>query len=77
MHQLHRYDEGLRHSLKTVLGCSVFDLSWKQATLPIRLGYLISVCLWKFNACLVLGRVFLDCDDLTSLSYISGLDIYV
>ena len=38
MHQLHRYDEGLRHSLQTILGCSVSDLSWKQATLPIRLG---------------------------------------
>ena len=27
MHHLHRYDEGLRHSLQTILVCSVFDLS--------------------------------------------------
>ena len=38
MHQLHRCDEGLRHCVQTILGCSVSDLSWKQATLPIRLG---------------------------------------
>ena len=37
MHQLHRYDEGLPHSLQTILGCYVSDLSWKQATLSIRL----------------------------------------
>ena len=30
----------------------------------------LSVCLWKFNARLVLDRLCLDCDDLTGLSFI-------
>ena len=36
----------------------------------------LSVCLWKFNARLVLDRLCLDCNDLTALSFIS-LNIYV
>ena len=30
----------------------------------------LSVCLWKFNARLVFDRLYLDCDDLTGLSFI-------
>ena len=36
--QLQRFDEGLRHSLQAILWSSVSDLSWMQATLPIRMG---------------------------------------
>ena len=30
----------------------------------------LSVCLWKFNACLVLDCLCLDCDGLAGLSFI-------
>ena len=36
--QLLRFDEGLRHSLQTILRSSIPDTSWLQATLPIRMG---------------------------------------
>ena len=36
--QLSRFDAGLRSSLESVIHSSVPDLSWKQATLPVRLG---------------------------------------
>ena len=39
--QLQRFDEGLRHSLQAILRSSVSDLSWMQATLPIRMGGLV------------------------------------
>ena len=39
--QLQRFDEGLRHSLQAILWSFVSDLSWMQATLPIRMGGLV------------------------------------
>ena len=33
-----RFDAGLRHSLETITHSSLDDQTWKQATLPIRLG---------------------------------------
>ena len=36
--QLSRFDAGLRSSLESIIHSSIPDLSWKQATLPVRLG---------------------------------------
>ena len=36
--QLRRFDVSLRMILKTIANCSLSENSWKQATLPIRLG---------------------------------------
>ena len=38
MKQLSRFDAGLRCSLESITHSSIPDLSWKQATLPVRLG---------------------------------------
>ena len=36
--QLNTFDKSLRSSLSDILQCSISDISWKQATLPFRLG---------------------------------------